>query len=409
MNRLTAAWLHRLVLCPLLLAAVPSRGLRLGGDHPEAEADADPRLFFHEVHVLDTDLFASNASEIVPWLRELGTARVAPEFRPSLQITSEGWRLAIPMSPREGEEGRRDVGLPKFSRGEGMAEGCPTFPHHINNLRMRVTPRGHLCMAGRGFQTRAASTMAMFQEAADLLRKTGRTPVPFKQTKIVCIADSCPAHVDFGYTCNSGGACRPIPDFTFWKWPEAGILPNFQAVSERMEQIGREPAMKSVCGWAGNDKTHGTVWGGFSKATEDHAQYDVFIPSSNTGTEGRLSMEEQTRRWACMIDIPCGGGYSGRVPLLLHSGRPLLIAERASRTDESERFTDFTFYGHWLRPNVHFIPVSADFSDLSRARELALSPKGQEIGQNALTLAREKLTTKAAIEFLADVLAPIQA
>ena len=119
---------------------------------------------------------------------------------------------------------------------------------------------------------------------------------------------------------------RLFPDWSFLRWTEAGLLPDFNGLSERLHNISKVPATKRICGWAGNPRTN--ILRELFIKTAPRSLFEVIIPVGTTGTgNGRISMEEQTKRWACMVDVP-GGGGSMRVPLLLHTGRPVLMIER---------------------------------------------------------------------------------
>eukprot|EP00413_Alexandrium_margalefii_P029967 CAMPEP_0204551414 /NCGR_PEP_ID=MMETSP0661-20131031/25858_1 /ASSEMBLY_ACC=CAM_ASM_000606 /TAXON_ID=109239 /ORGANISM="Alexandrium margalefi, Strain AMGDE01CS-322" /LENGTH=253 /DNA_ID=CAMNT_0051558409 /DNA_START=64 /DNA_END=825 /DNA_ORIENTATION=+ len=251
--------------------------------------------------------------------------------------------------------------------------------------------------------------MAMVQEAAAVLRKSRKALSAFGE-KVICIRDNCPCTADFGYSFRywDKKCGRPVPDFTLWKWPEAGILPDFETVSKSIEEIGQHEAELNVCGWVGNKGSHGRIWNAFENATMDTSLYDVFAPGLSRRSRKRMSMEEQAAKWACMFDVPAQG-YSGRVPMLLHSNRPLLMVERLGDGGRrSGRYVDHTWYSDLLRAGEHFIPVLADFSDLAAATSRALSPEGRKVAARALQLAREKLTTKKAVEYLADVIASIR-
>ena len=102
-----------------------------------------------------------------------------------------------------------------------------------------------------------------------------------------------------------------------------------------------------------------------------------------------------------MVDVP-GGGGSMRVPLLLHTGRPVLMIERPG--GGGGHFVDRTWYSDLLIPNVHYIPVFSNMTNLKAAARRALSAEGTKIGINAQHLAKQNLTTAAAIEYIATIL-----
>tara|TARA_B100001989_G_scaffold44138_1_gene27621 strand:- start:1892 stop:2173 length:282 start_codon:yes stop_codon:yes gene_type:complete len=85
-------------------------------------------------------------------------------------------------------------------------------------------------------------------------------------------------------------------------------------------------------------------------------------------------------------------GYSGRVKLLLFSGRCLFLQDR-----EFEEW----YYSH-LKPFVHFIPIKDDLSDLNDKYYWALnnSRKVGQIAKNAQEFAIKYLTKNTAIEFI---------
>ena len=101
------------------------------------------------------------------------------------------------------------------------------------------------------------------------------------------------------------------------------------------------------------------------------------------------SLPEQVRRWRALIDVE-GAGYSGRLKLLLHSGRPVLIQDRPWH----EWFWDE------LVPWENFIPVARDLSDLvSRARWVKENPRqAVRIGRAGQQLTQRLLTRRSAVE-----------
>ena len=101
-----------------------------------------------------------------------------------------------------------------------------------------------------------------------------------------------------------------------------------------------------------------------------------------------MSLLEQVRTFAALVDIQ-GKGYSARLKLLLHSGRPVLLCARPW----------VEFFHPLLKPWVHYVPVRADLADLVAAAEwVAANPaEAAAIGARAQALAREHLTYSAAL------------
>ena len=99
----------------------------------------------------------------------------------------------------------------------------------------------------------------------------------------------------------------------------------------------------------------------------------------------RFSWESQVREWSCLVDL-VGGGYSGRVPLLLHTGRPLLYIERTVRT----------FYDtppHAIQPWKHYVPIATNLHDVPTKLQWALDHprKAEAIAAAGVSFAREHL------------------
>merc|ERR1712226_1812724 len=94
-----------------------------------------------------------------------------------------------------------------------------------------------------------------------------------------------------------------------------------------------------------------------------------------------------------------GWGFSGRMPMMLHSGRPILYASRTSFVFN----IDNMYYTagripERLTPWKHYIPVQNDASDLEERLRWVLSPanaaKAKAIGENAQRFAAKYLTTE---------------
>lgn len=85
-----------------------------------------------------------------------------------------------------------------------------------------------------------------------------------------------------------------------------------------------------------------------------------------------------------------GSGFSSRVPLLLHSDRPLLYIERPNLLTWYESST----VRARLRPWVHYVPVQPNLTDLVEQSRWVLThaAQAQAIADNALQYARCFLT-----------------
>ena len=189
------------------------------------------------------------------------------------------------------------------------------------------------------------------------------------------------------------------PDWTFVHWPSAGVR-SFEDAAAEIDAASRRPPEKpGVAGWIGNvriaelPRVDETVRERVTRPRllelaegELRGKLEVTaVPSSPSSVSSEDSarfvpMTDLVARYGALVDIG-GVGYSGRLKYLLFSGRPLLLVER----DYVEYFHDD------LRPFVHFVPVSADLSDLGRRIDWVREHprEAAEIAENAQRFARE--------------------
>ena len=196
----------------------------------------------------------------------------------------------------------------------------------------------------------------------------------------------------------------PVPDFVFGGWPEVGI-DDFDETCWAVQSAGDEPAQLPVTGWIGSVQTH-AVRSVLLRLGQEHpdvldVQQVDWVPDAGRGPLGTaagnaLTLEQQARRWSALLDVE-GKGYSGRLKLLLHSGRPVLVQDRPWR----EWFWDS------LVPMEHYVPVRRDLSDLvDGARWVQEHPlEAAAIGRAGRKLAQQLLTRRAAAQHWAEVLA----
>ena len=188
----------------------------------------------------------------------------------------------------------------------------------------------------------------------------------------------------------------PVPDFVFGGWPQVGIE-DFDETCRAMAEAGGQPGELPVAGWIGATTTH-PVRSVLHRLGQQHpdvldVQQVEWVGDTTLGTplatsaNNAMSLPQQVARWDALVDVE-GAGYSGRLKLLLHSGRPVLIADRPWR----EWFWD------QLIPMEHYVPVRRDLSDLvERARWLQSNPEdAARIGRSGQRLAQRLLTRASA-------------
>jgi hypothetical protein len=105
--------------------------------------------------------------------------------------------------------------------------------------------------------------------------------------------------------------------------------------------------------------------------------------------ENGMTLQEQMLRWRFVLDIE-GKGYSGRVKMLMHWPRLLLLVDRP--------WTEY-FYPA-MKPWVHYVPVKRDLSDLIPVVRFLLDHPGLEraIVSQQNSFASRSLSRAAAVE-----------
>ena len=185
---------------------------------------------------------------------------------------------------------------------------------------------------------------------------------------------------------------RVIPDYIFSAWPSVGIA-SFDSTARELALLAKRSVPRPVCGWAGTTSTSKSRVAAVALMRRNP---DVFAlhevkPLKVIDARRRLSLGEQVEKWSCLVDL-VGAGYSGRVPLLLHTGRPLLFVERQVRA----------FYDSGpdaIEPWKHYVPAKADLSDLVEKARWILEHReeAQRIAAQGQAHALQHLTRAAAV------------
>jgi hypothetical protein len=216
-----------------------------------------------------------------------------------------------------------------------------------------------------------------------------------------------PTCVCLGFSAANGYADIAIPDFLFDGWAETGVA-DYAETTWEVADAGAADPLQRRCGWIG-DPTLGAVRARLMDISRSHdhlldarsLDWDspdrVRSPIDPDATvpHNFMTLPEQVRRWAWLIDVE-GGGYSSRLKILLHSGRPVFIQERPYHE----------WYWEHLQPMVNFIPVRRDLCDLVEKLQWAREHPEQaaEIGRAGQALALTRLTREAAVLQLAQML-----
>lgn len=157
-----------------------------------------------------------------------------------------------------------------------------------------------------------------------------------------------------------------VPDWCYDAWPEAGVAQGgYDAACAALAAAGAQPPADDRLCWVGTAHHHPSRM----KLVKLGVAHPELLACSNVADrrvapDGRaageaatdpafMSMREQLGAFRYALDIQ-GKGYSSRLKLLLHSGRPVFVARRP--WVES--------FARALRPWVHYIPVREDLGDL---------------------------------------------
>ncbi len=271
------------------------------------------------------------------------------------------------------------------------------------NLILRFTHRRqHYEIVDRGgYETRNAATVHLLVEAIarvkSELAQSFRLPI-FTDDFV----RRPPATGHFAYCADDQQTNTvAIPDFMFWNWPQVGI-DDYETTVESILAAGQREPVDPRMFWIGNAATHPTRARFLEFAATDpriHAVGINWIHSGQPTVAGRMQTvnnQYATLAEHChfrfLIDLQ-GRGYSGRVKLLLFSGRPLFLQAR--------RWKEF-FYAD-LVPMRHYIPVREDLSDLGSLLDWADKhpAEARQIADTARQYALTHLRRKHAIDMLA--------
>jgi len=200
------------------------------------------------------------------------------------------------------------------------------------------------------------------------------------------------------FSSRSGDLSYTCPDFVFDHWKQTQ-LDDYETVRKSLSHSSTELPYSEVLGWRGaNTHPNRKKFIEISKSsTSIDAEFinwkktaDGFLSATNF-----VSLDDQPRKWRYLIDIE-GRGYSGRLKLLLGSGRTVFIQDRPEKE---------WFFEH-LVPWVHYVPVANDFSDLMTNLEKIKSDTVLEdkIIQASKHFVEKHLTRSAAFKRWRDLL-----
>jgi len=248
-----------------------------------------------------------------------------------------------------------------------------------------------------GYQSRNKSTIHLLLEGFSLVHSELRQS--FEIDIYTCDAlPNPPRQPHFAYCFDDDNSHTiAIPDFIFWDWHEVGIEDYEKTRSDILVASRQEPVDPRLF-WIGNPETHPTRKMFLSLATTDRridARGMRWVePTNGTGitrleTKGSsyVSLSDHCR-YRYLLDLQ-GAGYSGRVKLLLLTGRTLFIQQRCWKE----------YFYFWLKLYEHYLPVREDLSDLRQQIDWAeANPnQAQAIAASGQKFALEHLSRAKAV------------
>lgn len=185
---------------------------------------------------------------------------------------------------------------------------------------------------------------------------------------------------------------QTVPDFTYGGWPEVGI-DSFEETCASMTRGGQDAYAMNALGWRGalthyNRRLIVQMHDGIN-IDAIWIEWDTTNPEKLVCRNNYVSLPDHPRRWRFLIDVEAHG-WSGRLKFFFFANRPVFIQDRPFKE----------WYFQYLKPWIHYVPVSRDLSDLRTNMEIVRANPQLEksLCQNAMEFAQNKLTRKAAYE-----------
>jgi|TARA_Y100000992_G_scaffold229555_1_gene160886 hypothetical protein len=254
---------------------------------------------------------------------------------------------------------------------------------------------------GEGFEDRNHSILQLIQLTDEKFN------LPDFNTIYVHTGDH--EHSDFigcFYFCYGKHIKECFPDFNFLHWKNVGVFDYESTIQEIRTKVDLNKYQEMKVGWVGalNGSWHKRRVlyklgqenpdildiiniGGWEKK----GGYNHLIP----GSCKFHSYLELAQKYTILLDIE-GGGYSGRLKYLLHTGRPVIVVDRVPKE----------FFYPFMKPWEHYIPVENDLSDLIEKTKWIIDnyQEAAEIGLNGKEFANIYLTRDYALQHIKNLI-----
>lgn len=248
-----------------------------------------------------------------------------------------------------------------------------------------------------GYETRNPSTIRLIQEAhAKYPPRSG-----FRRIVRIYTGDVPMPSCAFSYAvARNEPAHRSFPNFIFDAWPEVGIS-RYADTFESMVQEGARPWSDRRVFWIGANTNSLRV-----ECSTLSVPDEIDFRLMEWNRKNPAALHSNTPQYVSLIDH-CkyrvladlgAAGFSARLPLLLASGRPVILADR---TCEAWFYWDSKF-----QPWVHYIPGGSTKESIHKACRWTFDNEEEaaRIGKRGQEYALQNLTHDAAVKRCARLL-----
>ena len=216
----------------------------------------------------------------------------------------------------------------------------------------------------KGYETRNNSMFKLIKQSWEKLIKD---QIPHKCFKgIIYTGDRYKKDIRFKNSLSMAGKLENyenlIPSFVFESWEQVGIM-NYEDKIKSIIKASKEKYTDERVFWIGNCNSNPERWK-YVDYTKNHSKTTLFLPlkwirngkeDMSKTTPAFVSLEDHSKYRVLLDGVP--NGYSGRIPFLLATGRPVIIHERD--------FEQWYFYDGTFKPWVHYIPLK-EMSELDK-------------------------------------------
>lgn len=289
--------------------------------------------------------------------------------------------------------------LEKYSK-DNLLITNESFEFYMDNYNIKIT-----CDQG-GYETRNNSMIKLITNSYNMLIK-GK----IKKYKIegkVYTGDKYKEDINavnsFAMAGTKDNYNNLIPPFIYDSWEQVGIYNYEDKISSILKASEHKWSDKRVF-WIGNCNSNVERWKyiDYSKKHSDKTLFEHIYWTNGTNKEDDMSkitpnfisLEEHTKYRVLLDGIP--NGYSGRLPFILSTGRPVIIHERP--------YEEWFFYNDTFKPWVHYIPLK-NISELDKIINWTFDNQEEcdQIGKRGQEYVQKYLTYEKIMERFAEVL-----